>query len=233
MEQKMQWLRANYTLEHIEEQIRILYKQPISIASKKVVLVPFYFFTFIIYKAEGDVVKEYKRLCIAFDAASSTFSDFDKDIILASEQDFGSGIEVVKQDPSVDMDEAKHIARIMLSHKYNVPLQNIELLRAAAAYWPLCEISLNKPEKKKIKADLFKGKILSGTPKPSFSAVLKETLNELKSPKGWLHYTKEILKDLAKLIVRFIKLLAPKNAQQALVLALILLLLVIFLTNYA
>jgi len=233
MEQKKQELRTNYTLEHIEKQIQILYKQPISVASKRVLLVPFYFFTFIVYKAESGVVKEYKKLRIAFDAMSSTFSDFDKDLVLTSEQSFGSNVEVIRQDPSVDMEEAEHIVKIMLSHKYAVPLQNIELLRAAAAYWPFCEISLIEPEKKKIRADLFKGKILSGTPKPSFSVVLKETLNELKSPKGWLHYTKEILKDLAKLIVRFIKLLAPKNTQQALVLVLILLLLVIFITNYA
>ncbi|MCD6478476.1 MAG: hypothetical protein J7L44_01160 [Candidatus Diapherotrites archaeon] len=227
----MQELRANYTLKHIEEQIRLLYKQPISAASERIVLTPFYFFTFIIYKDESGVVKEYKRLRIAFDATEGTFRDFDNELTVTAEQDFGP-VEVTKQDASVDIEEAKHIVRIMLSHKYSVSLQNIELLRSAAAYWPFCEISLNKPEKKRIKADLFMGKILSDAPKPSFSAILKETLNELKSPKGWLHYMGEILKDLIKLAVRFIKHLMPKNAQQALVLALILLLLVIFITNY-
>lgn len=221
MELKYPSLPLSINLEQAIELLQKFYRQSITRDSENLLFVPFYFFALLIYKTENGIVKEYKRQNIAFNAVDSnilfdvplkeTFTEIDENV------------KHIELEPKVALEEAERIVKITASHKYKVPIESVECLRSDTVYWPFFEIHVSAPEKRTFKIDAFSAKLIGEKPRAKFSTLFAETVNDLKKPSNWLHYLKELAKDLGKFAYKFLK---NRNVQIA-VLILILLILIL------
>lgn len=203
------------------ELLQKFYRQPITKDSENLIFVPFYFFTLLIYKTENDIVKEYKRQNTAFNAVdSSIFFDVP---LKETFTEIDESVRHVELEPKVTLEEAERIVKIIVSHKYKVPIQRVECLRSNTVYWPFFEIHLSAPEKRTFKIDAFSAELIGEKPRAKFSTLFAETVNDLKKPSSWFHYLKELTKDLGRFAYKFFK---NRNVQIA-TLVLILLILVL------
>ncbi len=213
-------LPPSLKLEQAVKLLRNFYRQPITKDGEKLIFAPFYFFTFLVYKTENNIVKEYKKLNVAFDAVDSNIL-FDVPL-KGTLTEIDESTEYIELEPKVTLEEAERIAKIMVSHKYEVPMQNVECLRSSTVYWPFFEIHLTVPEKRTFKIDAFSAELIGEKPKAKISTLFAETINDLKKPSSWLYYFKELVKDLGRFIY---KLLKNRNVQ-IVILVLVLLVLI-------
>ncbi|MCX6799149.1 MAG: hypothetical protein NTW59_03575 [Candidatus Diapherotrites archaeon] len=178
--------------------------------SLRLVLSPFYFFYYdaaLEETREGRViVKETKRGRAALDAATGELNAQvmeSVESIVEPVNTLPEGIEAETKKPLFSGNEAEKIASLKTAGLLQVGWEDVVLSDFKMVYYPIWIATVGVGgEEHTLRISGVSGELLEEEKLPtrqkSVSEITKETLQELREPKAWLHYSKEVGATTAK-----------------------------------
>jgi hypothetical protein len=196
------------------------------IGTMKLVLIPYFFFNYHYYtqKEENNqlVVDETIDGKLVLNANKLKI---EKDLLKLFEQNVkkitndAPKLEFVELETLVGKIHQNEILQIKTAEEFNIPKNQVAISSVNKYYLPMYEtfITINK-ENYRININALDGNIHGVDKVPErekgFLEITRETLNELKDPKVWLKYSKEILGETTKKVVSSEVKIEKKNIKE-------------------
>jgi len=181
-----------------------------SIAGKKIVFVPYYFFE---YSTYSEKEQEGEKIVSSVEKEKAVLNPETTEIMEGIAEAIPNEKEMVNEIPedmdfevkktSLDEKNAEKLCRLKMAEKLSKPIDKVDVMRVGMFYAPLWEISARIREKEVVmQLSAVNGQIKDAESLPSrektAAEITNETLEELKHPKAWVKYSKELLELVAK-----------------------------------
>ncbi|MCD6414572.1 MAG: hypothetical protein J7L23_03000 [Candidatus Diapherotrites archaeon] len=192
-------IEAKDALGILEGILREKHWRGFELANLSLVYVPYWFFNYDVYREEEGHSESFSsQMCL-----NATTGEMEpliarvvKEIPLEKSKEITHDVAFTVESPSVQKDEVKKIAPIKIAGQLGIPKSNVTISGITLFYIPIYKIWITlRAGYRRLDLDGMSGSPLNIEEVPErergFMEVTRDMLEELKTPKGWVDYSKK------------------------------------------
>ncbi len=181
-----------------------------SIEAAKLIFVPYYFFEYNTYsekEREGEkVVSGVERGKLVLNPETTEIMEGIAEQLpeeKALVHEIPDGLEFEAKKPALKEKDAENICRLKTAEKLGKPIEKVSVMNVGLFYVPLWELGVKlREEQLSLYVSAVNGSVLEEESIPyrekTAAEITRETLQELREPKAWVQYSKELLQLITK-----------------------------------
>jgi len=197
-------------VETVDKSLRSKRWTDFEISSLKLYYLPFYVFNYDVLveqELQGQTFSQGFSGTMAMDASSGKLQPMITELLdrqpVSFEKKVSHDLKFIAVPPAIKADEAKETAARRLAGKFGVGEESVKTSGFRIIYWPVWRVFVSMPAGfYKLDVDGFSGVILNESEIPikekTWKDMLKETVDLMKSPKGWAVLLKKTFSVLGK-----------------------------------
>ncbi len=192
-------IEAKDALGILESILREKHWRDFELANLSLVYVPYWFFNYDVYReVEGRSETFSSQMCMdaVIGELEPLIAQVVKEIPLEKSKEITHDVAFEVETPSVQKDEVKEVAAIKIAGQLGIPKSNVTISGIKLYYVPIYRIWVTlKTGYRRIDLDGMSGSPLNIEEVPErergFMEVTRDMLEELKTPRGWVDYSKK------------------------------------------